>query len=101
VYLTDYEVEEQHDVWTFRYSLSDDIATAIKEGESCDLRHTKIVLVPKCLINFRCLPDQCIRNKRFLEKQIRCDFSLIAANGVKLPCHKLFLEGCFGIPSVS
>jgi len=92
-----YEVEEQHDVWSFRYNLVGELVTALKEGKSCDLTIFVILLVPKGAIIFRSLPEDRIRNKRFLEEQIQCDFSLVAVNGVMLPCHKLFLAGCFSI----
>jgi len=91
------EDKEQTDMWRFRITLIDWHVRTLKNGNPMSLESISILLVPISSINFRSLPDQCIRNKRFLEEQINCDFNLVAANGVKFPCHKLFLGGYFSI----
>jgi len=38
--------------------------------------------------------EQCIfMNKRILQEQLHCDFAIIAKNGFKFECHKVFLAG--------
>jgi len=39
------------------------------------------------------LPPLKTSNKRMLEEEILCDFSLIAENNAKRPCHKSFVAG--------
>jgi len=64
-----------------------------KEGRKFTGRVTLEMLSNEINVYDMHLPAVKTRNKRMLDKEVLCDFSLVAENNAKRPCHRSFLAG--------